>query len=113
MPNGLSGYVAYPKADLVALLRTLAPEAVVGVRFDIERYRLTGERREPIPITSAVLLELLDTWPSDVVPIDEHEFSYFAIRLDSRPMDTSKWVTVKDASPLFAEFQSRRRGFGE
>ena len=97
----------------MALLRTMAPEAVVGVRFDIERYRLTGERREPIPLTSAVLLELLDTWPSDVVPIDEHEFSYFAIRLDGRPMDASKWVTVEDASPLFAELQSRPWGFGQ
>ena len=28
----------------------------------------------------AVLLELLDGWAPDVVPIDEHEFSYFAIR---------------------------------
>jgi hypothetical protein len=112
MPNGLSGYVAYPKADLVALLRTLAPDAVVGFKIDFERYRQTREHPEPIPITASVLLDLLDGWAHDVVPIDEHEFSYFAIRLDGKTMDLNKWVRVHDTSPLFAELQSRRRGFG-
>ena len=113
MPNGLSGYVGYPKADLVALLHTLPPETVVGFKFDLERYRQTGAHPEPIAITAAVLLQLLGGWAHDVVPIDEHEFAYFAIRLDGLPMDIGKWVRVLDTSPLFAELQARRSGFGE
>jgi hypothetical protein len=81
-----------------------------GIGF--ERYRQTREHPEPIPITASVLLELLDGCAPDVVPIDEHKFSYFAIRLDDPTMDLSKWVRVRDTSPLFAELQSRRRGFG-
>ena len=102
-----------PTADLVTLLRRLPPDAEVGFKLDFDSYRQSGDRPEPIPITASKLLELLDGWARDIVPIDEHEFSYFAIRVDGPRINLNEWVRVLNTSPLFSELQSRRRGFGQ
>lgn len=109
MPNGLSARFSLSRQEVTGLLELLPPDTEVGsilTRHLDEEGHAVGRYET---LTAAGMLEMLEGFRRDRIGVDEHDETYYVIRLDYRSdFDISKWVTVTESSNLFTALRERR-----
>ncbi len=113
MPNGMSGCFKLSKRELSEQLVSLVPRQEIG--YSLRPRSAQGERQVPArnPADAARVLEMLEEFKGDDIFVEEQDQKYYVIHLDSDDhVDGSKWVMVRDTSPLFAFLRERHHTKG-
>ena len=114
MPNGMSGCFKLSKRELRERVAAIIHSQDVGysLRFD---WSAKGTSQAPArtPIDAARVLQMLEDFQGDDVFVEEQDGSYYVIHLDAdNHVDGTKWVMVRDTSPLFAFLRERHHTAG-
>ena len=102
------------KRQLAERLESLVPSREVGYTLQFQR-PTQGERQVSArsPADASTVRELLAEFKGDEVFVEEQDRSYYVIHLDADDhVDGTKWVMVRDTSPLFAFLRERHHTAG-
>ena len=109
MPNGMSDCFRLSKRELGERLASIMPTQEVGYTLLFDG---SGKDKSQIPARrpadAARVLQMLEEFQPDDVFVEEQDGSYYVIHLDADGhIDGTKWVMVRDTSPLCGFLRER------